>query len=320
MDSAGNGVGVSERRAIIDLGSNTAKLLVAEVGPEGLGAVCLELSVPCRLGRRLHETGMIAPQSLARALDVIGELLQSARAEGAARIAVVATSALRSARNGADAMRAIRERHGLDVEVLTGEEEAEGVFRGVVSDPFFRDRRILIMDLGGGSAEWIEAEVGTPGRKVSAEVGCVRMSERFLPDHPVKPTQRAALEAFLATELGSPLSRFSAAGRTTVVTGGTACALAALRDPAFLEKARAGGKELFSLGEAAALVDDLAAKTLGEIEVNPAVPPQRADVIVAGGITVVAVLRMLGVSKFYVSTRNLRYGRLLAMGAAPCAS
>lgn len=309
-----------DRRAIIDLGSNTAKLLVADVGPGGLGAVHLELSVPCRLGWRIDQTGAIAEQSLRRALEVVGELLEAARAEGASRIGAVATSALRSARNGADVARAIRDHHGLDVEVLTGEEEAEGVFRGVASDPFFRGRRMLIMDLGGGSAEWIEAAHGELERKVSAEVGCVRMSERFLPDHPVQPEQRAALEAFLDGKLRPALAGFSAVGRTAVVTGGTACALATLRDPEFLEKARAGDRELFSLREAAAMVEDLAGKTLAEIEAIPAVPPQRADVIVAGGITVVAVLGMLGASEFYVSTRNLRYGRLLDMGANRCAS
>lgn len=314
------GAPAPERRAIIDLGSNTAKLLVADALPEGLGTIHLEVSVPCRLGWRLGETGLVAEKSLRRAVDVVGELLEAARAEGAARIEAVATSALRSARNGADVTRAIRGAHGLDVEILTGEQEAEGVFRGVVSDPFFRERPILIMDLGGGSAEWIEADAGELRRKVSAEVGCVRMSERFLPDHPVRPEQRAALEGHLAEALRGPLSGFGASGRTAVVTGGTACALATLRDPGFLEKARAGGRELFGVGEAAAMVDDLAGKSLAEVEANPLVPPQRADVIVAGGITVVAVLRMLGASEFYVSTRNLRYGRLLAMGADRCAS
>lgn len=318
-DSDRRGAPAPERRAIIDLGSNTAKLLVADADPGGLGAVLLELSVPCRLGWRLGETGAIAGPSLDRALEVVGELLEAARDEGAARIGAVATSALRSARNGADVVRAIRERHGLGVEVLTGEEEAEGVFRGVISDPFFRGRRILVMDLGGGSAEWIEGEGGAISRKVSAEIGCVRMTERFLPDHPVKPEQRAALEDFLAGALRSPLAGFTALGRTVVVTGGTACALAALRDPEFLEKARAGGRELFSLGEAAAMVADLTGKTLAEIEANPLVPPKRADVVVAGGITLIAVLRMLGATEFYVSTRNLRYGRLLSMGAARCA-
>lgn len=318
--AAREGTPATERRAIIDFGSNTTKLLVADAGPEGLGAVHLELSVPCRLGWRLGDSGRIAAQSLARALEVTGELLEAARDEGAVRIGAVATSALRSASNGADVVRAILERHGLGIEVLTGEEEAEGVFRGVVSDPFFRGRRILVMDLGGGSAEWIEGDGGEPARKVSAEIGCVRMSERFLPDHPVNPDQRAALEGYLCGALRAPLSGFSAAGRTAVVTGGTACALAALRDPGFLEKARAGGRELFSLQEAEAMVDDLARMTLEEIEANPLVPPQRADVIVAGGITVVTVLGMLGASEFYVSTRNLRYGRLLGMGAARCGS
>ncbi len=313
------GAPAPERRAILDLGSNTAKLLVADATPEGLGAIHLEISVPCRLGWRLGETGLVADASLRRAVEVVGELLEAARAEGATRIAAVATSALRSARNGGEVARAIRATHGLDVEILTGEAEAEGVFRGVISDPFFRERAILIMDLGGGSAEWIEADAGRLRRKVSAEVGCVRMSERFLPEHPVRAGQRAALEAHLASVLRGPLEGFSAAGRTVVVTGGTACALATLRDPEFLEKARAGGREHFALGEAAAMVDGLAGMSLAAIEANPLVPPQRADVIVAGGITVVAVLRMLGAEGFYVSTRNLRYGRLLSMGADPCA-
>lgn len=303
----------AERRAVLDLGSNTAKLLVADAGPAGALDVRCELAVPCRLGEGLERSGGLSQEAQERAMIVIGELLDAARAEGAARIEAVATSALRSARNATVFLDRVRHRHGVAITVLTGAEEAEGVFRGVVSDPFFRERRILIMDLGGGSAEWIEADGGRLQRKSSVDVGCVRMTEQFLPDHPVKPGQRAALEGFLADKLRGPLAGFRAEGRTAVATGGTVCALAALRDPEFLEKARAGGRERFTLDEAAALVDELAGMTLEAIDARPAMLPKRADVVVAGGITLVWAFRALGATEFFVSTRNLRYGRLLGM-------
>ncbi len=302
-----------QRCAVVDLGSNTAKLLVADVTPEGITKVCLELSLPCRLGLGLDASGLIADKSLERLLDVVGELVSTAKAEGAGRIAAVATSAVRSAKNGEDVVAALIERHRVTIEVLGGDEEAEGILRGVMSDPFFRHRRLLVMDLGGGSAEWIESDPGAPPRKLSVEVGCVRMSERFPTDHPLKAEQRSSLELFLMGELRHRLPGFSAAGRTMVLTGGTACALAALREPGFLERKNAGGRAHLSIGEASALVDELAKRSLAEIEAHPEMPPQRADVIVAGGITILTALGILGASEFYVSRRSLRYGRLMDM-------
>lgn len=304
---------MAQRCAVIDLGSNTAKLLVADVGPGGIDAVYLESSAPCRLGRRLDGTGIVADQSIDRALAVVGELVALARDEGAAEIAAVATSALRSAKNGADVAAAIERRHGLAVQILTGEEEAGGILQGVLSDSSFRDQSLLVMDLGGGSAEWIQAGPGEPVHKVSAEVGCVRMSERFLPDHPVSPEQRASLEAFLIGALRQPLSSFSAQGRTTVLTGGTACALAALRNPRFLDKSNAGGHLRLSAPEASLLVDELAKRSLREIEAVASMPSGRADIVVAGGVTLLFALKMLGACEFYVSRRNLRYGWLIRM-------
>jgi exopolyphosphatase/guanosine-5'-triphosphate,3'-diphosphate pyrophosphatase len=280
------------RRAIIDIGTNTVKLLVADVTGGVIHPVVAK-DTTARLGQGADETRHLSRVAIFRTVQAIADYVAVAHEAGATSISVLATSAAREADNRRDFLDAVRASTGLTVEVLSGQREAELIFRGVTSDPAWAKDRLLVMDVGGGSAEFILGEAGKIDRLVSLPLGAVRMTERF--------SEFAELAEFLRTTLHRELSEFG--GARLVATGGTNTTLVRVL------KGRAD-HATFTLDEARALVMKLNAMTLDERRRVPGLPPERADIIVAGGAVVLFAMETLGAHELTVSVRGLRYGAL----------
>jgi len=148
----------AERRAVIDVGTNSVKLLVADVG--GALRPVLKLSLQTRLGQGAFRTQHLRPEAIARTVDAVAGFAAEAVALGSASIRVLATSAAREAANGQEVVEEIESVTGLRVTVLSGEQEADCVFQGVTSDPVIGGQPVLIVDVGGGSTEWVVGEGG----------------------------------------------------------------------------------------------------------------------------------------------------------------
>ncbi len=303
------------RFAAIDAGTNTFKIIVAEPAPSGGFLTVLDRSVPCRLGEGAQKSGRLAAPAMERGLAVLRDFKSQAEDAGASPPAVFATSAVRSAANGELFAKLVRDETGLRFRVLSGEEEAALVFRGAATAPGMPGgHEILVMDLGGGSAEFVRGVPGAIRQKASLNVGCVRMTDLFLSRRPVPAADRANLDAHLAAAFQPLIAHFGAAP-AMAATGGTICALANAIDPEFWDRMREGVPFPLASARLAPLVDELAAMTLEQIRATPGIPDSRADVIVAGGLTYLAAFRAMGHGRVFVTHRGLRYGIAAAMSA-----
>jgi exopolyphosphatase/guanosine-5'-triphosphate,3'-diphosphate pyrophosphatase len=288
------------RRAVIDIGTNTVKLLVADVRDSQIAPVVVK-DITTRLGKGVDKTRHLSRVAIIRTVQAVADYVADAREHGAIEIIALTTSAARNANNRQDFIDAVHAKTGITVETITGEREAELIFRGVTSDPVFATDRLSVMDVGGGSAEFILGHAGSPRsergkieRLRSLPLGAVRLTEKF--------PEFAKLAEYLRTTLHRELTGFGDA--RLVATGGTNTTLVRVLK----------GKvdhATFTLDEVRSLVMKLNAMSLAERQQVPGLPPERADIIVAGGAVVLFAMEALGVYELTVSVRNLRYGALL---------
>src|SRR5438477_7420024 len=166
------------RRAVIDVGTNSIKLLVAEVsGHEVIPLV--EESKQTRLGRGFYETHRLQPEAIASTARAVAKFAEMARQREVSPIRVIATSAARDAVNAAELASAIEAASGLKMEIISGEQEADWVFQGVTTDPRFARERLLLLDVGGGSTEFILGWDGQKHFSQSFPLGTVRLMEKI---------------------------------------------------------------------------------------------------------------------------------------------
>lgn len=297
------------RYATIDIGTNSVLLLVAEL--QGASFVPLaERAEITRLGRDVDRTHRLSPRGMEDTLAVLAEFAAQARAMGARDIAVSATSAARDAQNGADFLREAQLRAGVQVEVISGEREAQLTFRSVAQD-FGRlstDRPLVMIDIGGGSTELVYGSQGSISFRQSFDVGSVRLTERFLHGDPIPESERLDLVHHLSQVLILPPPP---RGSRAVAVAGTATTLYALLhavDPYDSSKVHGGS---IRLGELQELTKRLCALPLSERKRLPGLQPQRADVICAGALILEKALEGLGTEECLVSDRGLRWGLML---------
>jgi len=189
------------RFAIIDLGTNTFNLLVAEHTGKGALRMLHEEECPVFLGRGSTEKGIITDEAMERALVALRELKDVARSYGAACVKGFGTSALRSARNATDLSTRAKALFDLDISVITGEQEAELILAGVRQAVSFGTRPMLVMDIGGGSIEFILATDKALMWKRSFELGATRLLERFTPSDPLTIDEQFRLVTYLDAQL-----------------------------------------------------------------------------------------------------------------------
>ena len=310
------------RRAVIDIGTNTVKLLVADVR-DGQVFPVVSKDQATRLGAGVAATRQLAPSAIARTVAAIAGYVADAHEHAVTDLTAFTTSAARDAGNRQEFLDAVRRQCGLEVSVLSGQREAELIFRGVASDPLWAAQRLLVMDIGGGSAEVIQGRAGKMEHWTSLPIGAVRLTEQF------RERSFAELATHLRSLLCSALADFAAAGCQFVATGGATTTLGrifavgrvtahgvpdTLPTPAEVSGPTSGtvvDHTSLTFEEVSALVAQLNAMSLAERRQVPGLPPDRADIIVAGGAALMFAMEALGVSALRVSTRNLRYGALL---------
>ncbi|HUK81405.1 MAG TPA: Ppx/GppA phosphatase family protein [Verrucomicrobiae bacterium] len=284
------------RRAVIDIGSNTVKLLVADIQNGQIEPVVAK-DTTTRLGERVDETKRLSDPAISRTIKAINQYVADARDLGAADVLAFTTSAARDAVNCDEFLNGVRDHCDLDAQVISGEREAELIFRGAASDPAWANERILVMDVGGGSAEWILGQRDRIEHSLSLPLGAVRLTERF------RHRDFAELAAYLRDTLRHALGDYAGAAWRMIGTGGSATTLARV-------KRGASDRVTLSVDDLRSLVSSLEAMTLDERKRVPGLPPERADIIVAGGAVFLFAMEALGAHELTVSVRSLRYGAL----------
>jgi exopolyphosphatase/guanosine-5'-triphosphate,3'-diphosphate pyrophosphatase len=299
------------RYAVFDLGSNSIKFLVADAG-EGRFRVQRELSIGTRLAEHLIDTCELRPEAMKRTLDALKLLRAEAETLGAEEFRAVATSAVRDSRNRRVFLKAARDILGFPVRLISGPEEGETIFLGVSADAHWRGKDLFILDIGGGSAEWVQGHRGKMEKRISLPLGAVRLRERFLHEYPVAKDTAALLIETVRGQIAHPLAHFQLGTRQLVGTGGTVTCLAAIHkkmdefDPHRIDHTA------LTLAQIRALMDRFTGLTLEELKAIPGLPAKRADLIIPGTAVVLATMEHFGARRLSISVRGLRYGVLTA--------
>ena len=298
---------MARRKAIIDVGTNSIKFCLAEETGNGSYNVLKDANDIARLGEGLKETGLIGPEPLERNAQSVANFAAEAKAAGADEVVAVGTMALRTAKNAAAFIARVKELCGVELKVLSGEEEAQNSYVAVMSGiPGAADADLVTMDTGGGSTEFVFGTAGKIVRKFSLNVGAVRFTEKYLSQMPVAPEKLAEAQAEIKKELSE--GGVSGPVKFLVGMGGTVTSMASVKhkmakyDPDVIQ-----GSKL-TLDDINAQIADYAAKTLDQRREIVGLQPKRADVILAGACIVSAVMELTGVSELTVSDRGLRHG------------
>jgi hypothetical protein len=295
------------RFAVIDQGTNSARLLVVEPdGEEGLRELARDMVIT-RLGQDVDRTGRLAPQALERTVAVLAAYGRRARSLHAPRIRVAATAAVRDAANREELEHAVLALAGSNLEVLSGEREAELSFLGAARG-LDAPRPLLVLDIGGGSTELVLGTEG-PDSAISIQMGSVRLTERFVRHDPPDPGELEAMRAFVLERLGeAEVSVPAREARSLVAVAGTSTTVQAIAlglefyDPEAIHRTR------LTADEAERVLADLAAMTTPERSALSVMPPGRGDVIVAGAVILATVMRRFGFDEALVSETDILDG------------
>lgn len=292
------------RVAAIDLGTNSTRLLVADVEDGRVDEVERLLAIT-RLGEGVDEQRLLQPEPVRRVHGVLDGYRAEADALGAERVLAVATSAVRDAANGADFLAELERHYGFATRLLDGGEEAETTFRGVVSDRSL-DRETLVVDIGGGSTELLVGGPAGVAFATSLQAGCVRITERFLHHDPPSPDELVAA----AAEVRALLPRLGVTAAIGVA--GTVTTVAAI-DLGLAEHdaARIHG-HLISRAAVDHVTAMLSALPLAERELVAGLEPARAPVIVGGLVVLREVMTRYGLAAIEASERDILHGAALA--------
>lgn len=309
---------ITPRRAVIDIGTNSIKLLVGDVR-DGLVRPVDERSEQTRLGAGFYETHVLQPVTIARTASAVARFVAMARDLDTTAIRVIATSAARDAKNPQDLTEAVRRACGQRVEIISGDQEAEWVYRGVTTDARFHGQPLLILDVGGGSTEFVLGDHDRHTFRQSFPLGSVRLLEKLRPHDPPSIQDladcREWLKRFLHHQVGPALGPVLDADlRRRVIlvgTGGTSTLLARMEKKlAQFVREHIDGTCLARQAVLDRMVHLWSLPVSARRRI-PGLPPNRADVILMGVAIFEAVMDHFQFDALHVSMRGLRFGALL---------
>jgi len=294
-----------KRVASIDIGTNTILLLIAEAGQGEINPL-FEMETVVRLGEGVHKNGILSKEAMERGLRTLSEYLERCQAMKVQDVFAAGTSALREAKNSKVFLKLAKEKLDLSIEVISGEEEAQLSFFAVAKDLQEREKSILVVDVGGGSTEFILGRGDQINQWISLPLGSVRFTEEFLHSDPVQQEEWNRMERQIRDSLVDiPYSREQL---TMVAVGGTATTLASVEQG--LEDFIAEKIHHFVL-EKEALRNQLSlfrSKTFDERKKIPGLPMARADVILAGAAILYLAMEKVRCPSVLISCHGVRYG------------
>ncbi len=303
------------RVAVVDMGTNSTRLLVADVSPEGIRELERRSRVT-GLGRGVDLSRQLCSEAIEEVCEAVGDYIELYERLGAERVTAIATSAVRDAQNADAFVAELRERFALDSRILDGAEEAALTYLGATSD---RDRGdgTLIVDIGGGSTELIVGSSDQVVAATSLQAGTVRHTERYLRSDPAGTAELEDLAADVRDLIDTELpvrERPRATG--AIAVAGTPTSLAAIElglepyDPEAVQDRRIG------LGAIQRMFSELSSMTLDERCGVKGLQRGRAPTIVAGVVILIQVMRAFEVDEIEVSEHDILYGAALEAARA----
>jgi exopolyphosphatase / guanosine-5'-triphosphate,3'-diphosphate pyrophosphatase len=304
----------SMRVAAIDCGTNSIRLLIADVESNKLREVVRDMEV-VRLGQGVDKTGEFHPDAIERTLAAVDKYAAEIARRGVEKIRFCATSATRDATNRALFIDGVRERLGIDVEVITGVEEAELSFIGAIQELDSNSGPFLVVDIGGGSTEFVFGNTKVEAAK-SVNIGCVRMSERHFTNDPptdnqVQLARTDIQEAIAQAATIVPLTK----AKTVVAVAGTATTVAAaaleleIYDRYSIHLSRISAIQVHKVSEMFLAMNRDERSNLGYMH------PGRVDVIAAGALVLSEVMKATAATQFIASETDILDGIALSIAS-----
>jgi len=304
------------RVAVVDIGTNSTRLLIADVAPEGALTQRHRESIVTRLGERVDATGRLAEEAMQRVFETLERFRTLIDEHAVEQTTAVLTSAVRDADNGAEFAAQVAQRTGIEARTIGGDEEAALTFAGTTSERAHDGEEIVVVDIGGGSTEFIVGRDGEVEFHTSTQAGVVRQTERHLHDDPPPPDGLQALAdevAVIIAEAIPPELRDRV--RTAIAVAGTATSSASIElalDPYDPERVHGHVLELatleLTLARLAQMTDEQRRDVTG-------LQPDRAPTIVAGVAMLIEVLRAFGLERVEVSEHDILRGAALRLAA-----
>jgi exopolyphosphatase/guanosine-5'-triphosphate,3'-diphosphate pyrophosphatase len=300
--------------AAVDIGSNSVRLKIARLQGHRLRSVHEDREVT-RLGEGVFRSGFLTPDSMAETVKVLRRFHRATQQVATDTVRIVATSALRDARNSQAFLEWVRSATGWRVEIISGLEEARLIHLGLVSSGRVDSSPTLMIDLGGGSCELTVSRSGQIRDTVSLPLGAVRLTDEFLGHDPPRKGELKRLSGFIAREVGRITSRIVAARvKNVIATSGTAAALAATATH-LRKDSSSRGRPAVSRAEMSRIAKRLARLPVAERRKIEGIGPRRAEIIVAGAMVYHELMDRCRLKGFRFSPLGLRDGILAQMAA-----
>ena len=308
--------GTPERYAVLDVGTNSVKFHVSERRPDGAWQTVVDRAALTRLGEGLQETGQIQPQALQRTVEAIGGMVEEARGLGVFAVAAVGTAGLRIAGNGGAVLETIRDRTGVDIDVISGEDEARLAYLAVMASLGGTPGSLAVFDTGGGSTQLTFGHGERVDERFSVNVGAVPYTERFGLAGPVSTETLASAMAAIAADLDRLDGRPPV--DALVGMGGAVTNLTAVKHELAVYDPDVVHGTVLDREEIDRQIERYRTTSLEARREIRGLQPARAEVILAGACVVRTLMDKLGKDSLTVSDRGLRHGVLAErFGAVP---
>ena len=298
--------------ASIDIGSNTVRLLIIEsTGNAEFNLLVSQRNIT-RLGEGMDTQGKLAKKRIEATLQVLTEFRQTCLENGDPPLFAVATSAVREASNGHEFVHQAKKETGIDIKIIPWEEEARLTLEGVFWKIPDNNRKVITLDIGGGSTEFILSQGKEISGFCSTSLGVVRLTEKFISRHPIDEKEFLSLKNHLQNELQAVKEKLSAFRSELLIgTAGTVTTLSALKNNIYPYDPEKIHASVFSRKDAESILEDLKRKSLRERLAMKPLEPGREDLIIAGTIIVLETMRAFDCETLTVSEYSLREGIIL---------
>ncbi|MGB4274852.1 MAG: Ppx/GppA phosphatase family protein [Bacillota bacterium] len=302
-----------DRKAVIDIGTNSIKLYVAELGPDGSLATVIDKNNIARLGEGMDEERTLQQEAIRRNAEAVAEFADLAKSNGAGEIVAVGTMALRTAKNAKDFIDAVRDLSGIEVRVIPGEEEAEFAYLAVLSGISARVARLAVCDVGGGSTEFIFGGQAGIDRRFSINLGAVKVSADYLSSDPPSSKEVEDAISYVLDVLKENGVNDNMPVDKLVGIGGTITSMGAVKfkmekyDPDVIQGS------ILTRDDVDRLIALFRSVPLDERRNIVGLQPKRAEVIIGGACIVRGIMESLGTDELTMSDRGLRHGLMFRL-------
>jgi len=300
---------VPVKLASIDIGTNSTLLLVAEYDGTEFHPIENRTEIT-RLGQAVEKTRQLAPEAAERTFKVLSQYKDICDQHKVAHVSIGGTSALRDAANGQDFLDRVHDELGWDIQILTGNLEAELTYLSTQNEFQEINSDYLVTDIGGGSTEFIHGDKKQMHFMKSIDVGTVRFTEKFIQHDPPTDQEIENIRKAVREDFQSNLDHLQIFPDNTIFIGvaGTVTTLQAVEKEMTEYDESMIHKSQLSLSQVEGLLDKFCSIPLEKRKNLPGLQPQRADVIIAGNIIVQEIMRHFGFDSMYISDRGVRYG------------